>query len=251
MDKKTFEGKVVLVTGANAGIGETAATMFRDAGAKVFAVARRKEALDAARAKHHDIHWVLADTSNASQIVPAVEAVVREAGKLDVVVNNAAVFMFGPLEGSTEQMVRAQLEVNVLGPTLVARAALPALKESRGCIVNVGSAAGHKPAPGGSIYAATKAALESLTRSWALELAPAGIRVNLVAPGPTETPGFAKMGPSPEVQAMMRAAFLKGVPLARVASTEEIARWILDVARPDVTWMTGAILAIDGGMSLT
>ena len=90
--------------------------------------------------------------------------------------------------------VQAQFETNVYGATFVAQAALPALKASRGAIVNISSAAGHKPSPGGGHYAASKAALESLTRSWALELAPHGVRVNAVAAGPTETPGFDKTG---------------------------------------------------------
>jgi NAD(P)-dependent dehydrogenase (short-subunit alcohol dehydrogenase family) len=148
-------------------------------------------------------------------------------------------------------MARAQFEPNVYGTVFAARAAVPALRSSRGSIVNIGSAAGHKPAAGASIYAATKAAVESLTRSWALELAPAGVRVNAIAPGPTETAGFDKLGVPPEAVPAVKAAFVKQVPLGRMASTEEVARWIVAVADPAVTWMTGQILSIDGGMSLT
>jgi NAD(P)-dependent dehydrogenase (short-subunit alcohol dehydrogenase family) len=248
---KAFDDKVVLVTGANSGIGETAALAFEEGGARVFGLVRRKEALEAARARHPQIHWVLADVANSAQVNAAVESVVREAGKLDVLVNNAAIFQIAPLEASTDELVRSQFEINVLGATFVTRAALTALKASRGTIVNLSSAAGHKAVPGAAIYGATKAAIESLTRSWALELAPHGVRVNAIAPGPTETPVFDKTGLPPEAIPTVKAAFVKQVPLGRMASTEEVVRWVIAIADPGVTWMTGQILSIDGGMSLT
>ncbi|HEY4118115.1 MAG TPA: SDR family oxidoreductase [Byssovorax sp.] len=248
---KGFEGKVVIVTGANSGIGEAAAVGFADKGARVYGIARRKDALEAARARHPKIQWALADVANAADVKAAIEATAREAGRVDVLVNNAAIFAFAPLEAATEAMIRAQLDVNVLGLTFATQAALPALKASRGSIVNVGSAAGHKPAPGGSHYAATKAAVESMTRSWALELAPHGVRVNAVAPGPTETPGFDKLDVPSDMVAAVKAEFVKQVPLGRMASAAEVARWIVLVGDPSVTWMTGHVLAIDGGMSLT
>ena len=242
---KAYEEKVVLVTGANAGIGETIAAAFEKAGASVYAMARRKDALESARARHPGIHWLLADVSQPSQVATAVQALVREAGRLDVVVNNAGVFTFAPLEQTTEEMLRSQFDVNVFGATFVAQAALPALKASRGSIVNISSAAGHKPAPGASHYGATKAALESLTRSWALELAAAGVRVNAIAPGPIETAGFKKL--APEVQ----QAFVSQAPLGRAGTEEEIAHWVVAIADPSVTWVTGQVLSIDGGMSLS
>jgi NAD(P)-dependent dehydrogenase (short-subunit alcohol dehydrogenase family) len=126
-----------------------------------------------------------------------------------------------------------------------------ALEVSRGTIVNISSAAGHKAAPGAAHYGASKAALESLTRSWALELAPHGIRVNAIAPGPTETPVFRKAGLPEEMVQPVKEAFVKQVPLGRMASTEEVVRWVVAIAEPSGTWVTGQVLSIDGGMSLT
>jgi len=134
---------------------------------------------------------------------------------------------------------------------LITQAAIAALTASKGSNVNIGSAAGHKPVPGGSSYGATKAAVESLTRSWALELAPKGIRVDVVCPGPTETPVFGKLPIPAEMVPAVKAQFTAQVPLGRMASTEEVAKWVVAIADPSVTWMTGAILSIDGGMSLT
>jgi len=248
---KTFEGNLVLVTGANSGIGESAAAAFHAAGATVYGLARRQDALDAARSRHPKIRWLLADVTKPAQVKAAIDRVVAEAGRLDVLVNNAAIFAVAPLEESNEELVRSQFEVNVFGLTFVTQAALPALKASKGSIINLSSAAGHKAVPGGAHYGATKAAVESLTKSWALELAPHGVRVNAVAPGPTETAVFDKLPIPAAMVPMVKAKFVEQVPLGRIAASDEVARWIVSVAEPGVTWMTGHILAIDGGMSLT
>ncbi len=147
--------------------------------------------------------------------------------------------------------MRAQFSINVVGPILAVQAALPALKASRGAILNISSAAGHRPTPGASVYASTKAAIESLTQSWAVELAPHGVRVNAVAPGPVDTPVFGKIGVPPEMIPAVKDSFAKQVPLGRLAAIDEIVHWIVAMGNPGVTWMTGQILSIDGGMSLT
>ena len=245
-----FHGKVVLVTGANSGIGEAAAMQFVEAGATVFGIARRKDALEEARKRHPKIKWLLADVSKPDEARAVVGAVVKEGGRLDVVVNNAGIGTFGPLEALTDAQIREQFEVNVFGVSSVTAAALAALKTSKGTIVNISSTAGHKAMAGASHYAASKAALESLTRSWAAELAPAGVRVNAIAPGPTDTPVFGKLGAPPEAIDGLKAAFVKQVPLGRLATSAEVAKWIVAISAPSVTWITGQIFSVDGGMGL-
>jgi NAD(P)-dependent dehydrogenase (short-subunit alcohol dehydrogenase family) len=246
----SYEGKVVLVTGANSGIGEATAIALLKAGAKVYGTARREGVLAQVRVRHAGVHWVLADVRDAASTRKAVEAVVGEAGRLDVLVNNAGAFRPGPLEASSPADIALQFETNVYGLTYATQAALAALRKTKGSIVNISSAAGHKPGPGFSLYAASKAAVESLTRSWALELAPYGIRVNAIAPGPVETPVFVNAGLPADMIAGMKEGLTKSLPLGRMAQPDEIAHWIVLVADPTSTWMTGQILSVDGGMSL-
>src|SRR5690606_14740569 len=139
---------------------------------------------------------------------------------------------------------------NILGPTLLSQAALPSLKASKGSIVNVSSTFGHKAAPQISHYAASKAALEHLTRCWALELAPFHIRVNAVAPGPTETEILARSGLSNDAIDELKRAEAKQVPLQRRGTPEEIAAWIVNLSNPEATWITGQVIAVDGGLSI-
>src|SRR5690606_22390790 len=133
------------------------------------------------------------------------------------------------------------------GPTLLARAALPHLKRTRGSISNVSSTFGHRPSPGAAHYGASKAALEHLTRPWALELAADGVRVNAVAPGPTETPMLERSGLTPEQVAAIKEAEAQRIPLGRRGEPEEVARWIVLLASPESAWVTGQVVGVDGG----
>jgi NAD(P)-dependent dehydrogenase (short-subunit alcohol dehydrogenase family) len=247
---RAFDGKIVLVTGANSGIGEAIALAFLEGGATVFGLVRRNEALEESRRRHPMIRWVLADVANAKEVKPAIEAVIKEAGRLDVLVNNAGIYHFSSLEETSEELVRRQFEINVFGTTFATQAALPALKKSRGCVINNASILGHKPSTDAGIYAATKAAIESLTRSWAIELAPFGVRVNAVAPGPIDTPGFEKSGIPASGLAKVKEDLKRKVPLGRLGTSQEVARWAVALAGSDASWITGQIFGIDGGSGI-
>lgn len=248
---QSSEKRVVLISGASSGIGEAAATLLQGTGAVVYGLTSGPATLAAARERHPKIRWLSANVASRAEVSAAVETVVAEAGRLDTLVNNAGIYKFAPLEASDDAVLRSQFEVNVYGVVYLTQASLSALKKSRGSIVNVSSTSARKAMPDQSLYAATKAAVESLTRSWALELAPSGVRVNAIAPGPTETEGVARLPIPKEMFEVMKQHILKQVPLGRMATSEEVAQWIVTLSDPKVTWLTGQVLGIDGGLSVS
>ena len=186
--------RVAIVTGAGSGIGRATALAFARAGAHVLAVGRRAEALERTAAAHPGIAVFPADITADGAPQAVVDAAADRWGGVDVLVNNAGATAVMPLAEADPGRVAGLFALNVTAPILLAKAALSYLRARRGAIVNVSSTYGHRPLPGGAPYAASKGALEQLTRSWALELAPDGIRVNAVAPGPTESEALAAAG---------------------------------------------------------
>ncbi len=244
----SYAGKVALVTGAGSGIGEAAAMALIASGATVYGLTSNQTTLAAAREKHPDIRWLAADVSKRTEVDLAVESA-TSGGRLDLLVNNAGIYKLASLEASDEAMVRSQFDVNILGAIFVTQAALPTLRSSRGAIVNVSATSARKASPGQVVYAATKGALEAFTRSLASELAKDGIRVNAVAPGPTMTGGVAKMREAMKMPANALEQVSRLIPLGRIGTAEEIAHWILALGDPQVTWVTGQIIGVDGGMT--
>lgn len=213
-------------------------------------VGRRAAPLDEVAGVSERIVPMPADLLHESDIDRVVQSANSRWGRIDVLVNNAGAFVQSPLEAMAPQAVTSLLSLNVLAPSLLVRAGLPFLKATQGSIINISSTFGHKAAPGISHYAASKAALEHLTRCWALELAPDRIRVNAVAPGPTETGILASSGLPPAVIDQIKADEAAQVPLGRRGDSEEIATWIVNLADPSASWVTGQVIAIDGGLSV-
>ncbi len=241
-----LHGKVVIVTGGSSGIGRAAAL-----GARVVITGRRAAPLEAAAAGHSDIVAVVADAADAEDAGRVVGEAVERWGRLDALVNNAGAGAILPLAEATAEKVQRILAVNVLGPSLLAAAALPHLAATTGSIVNISSTFGHRPAAGLAHYAASKAALEHLTRCWALELAPQGIRVNAVAPGPTESGALTgMMGLSPAQAAAVEKQERERIRLGRRGEPDEVASWIVQLADPAAGWVTGQVIAVDGGLGL-
>ncbi|HEY8431670.1 MAG TPA: SDR family oxidoreductase, partial [Sandaracinaceae bacterium] len=240
---------VAIVTGGGTGIGRATALEFARRGARVLITGRRGEPLDETAAQVDGIVPVVADVTSEEGARRVVDRAIERWGRIDTLVNNAGMFAARLLAGADAETVAALFATNVLGPTLLARAALPHLKATRGAIINVSSTFGHKPSPGAAHYGASKAALEHMTRSWALELAGEGVRVNAVAPGPTETPMLERSGLTPEQVAAVREAEARRIPLGRRGEPEEVARWIVLLASPESAWVTGQVIAVDGGLA--
>jgi NAD(P)-dependent dehydrogenase (short-subunit alcohol dehydrogenase family) len=248
----TFGDKVVIVTGGGSGIGRATALGFAKQGARVIITGRRLSALESAAADHPNIAALVADAAASDDAQRTVGEAVARWGRLDVLVNNAGAGAILPLVDSTADQVARIFATNVFGPSLLAAAAVHHLKAVKGAIVNVSSTYGHKPVAGLSHYAASKAALEHMTRCWALELAPHGIRVNAVAAGPTESGALTgMMGLSPQVAAAVEEQERSQIPLKRRGHPDDVAQWIVRLASADSGWVTGQVIGVDGGLGVT
>jgi len=241
--------KVALVTGGNRGIGLAAARLFTAEGAALFLVGRNRE-LGEAAARELGATFVPADVRLAADCQRAVAETLRAGGRLDVLVNAAGVvFRNRSVEQTTEEEWDITLGTNLKGAFLMSKYALPALRQSRGTIVNVASYAGLVGFPGAAAYAASKAGLINLTRTIALDHAREGIRANCVCPGSVETDmlheAWQLYGDVDEARRVWAAKH----PLGRIATPEEVARSILFLAGEEASFITGAVLPVDGGIT--
>jgi NAD(P)-dependent dehydrogenase (short-subunit alcohol dehydrogenase family) len=247
----SMDGMVAIVTGGGAGIGLATARRFARAGARVLVTGRRGAALNAALAGEVGIEGIVADAGDDEDASRTIGEAVGRWGRLDVLVNNAGAAWPVALAELTPSRIRNTYAVNVFGAAFLAAAALPHLEKTRGTIINVSSTLATKALPGFADYAASKAALEQMTRCWALELAPRGIRVNAIAPGPVETAFLeTQMGFSAEEAEALRQHERALIPLGRRGEPKDIAAWILALAGPESGWVTGQVLGIDGGLAI-
>jgi len=250
-----FDGKTVLVTGAAKGIGHAVALHMAREGAGVAMLDRDRASLEAAAAEVNQIRSgsalaLAADVSSSAEVAGAVESAVGHFSSIDVLVNNAGIHFARAIDAYTDEEWQRVFAVNVNGAFYATRAALPALRRSRGVVINVSSMTALVGQSHGAAYVASKGALVSLTRALALELAPDGIRVNCVCPAGVDTPlmrSWAATLPDPE-------AVLKGQAemhlLNRLATAGDIAAAIAFLASPAAAFITGTVLPVEGGATL-
>jgi NAD(P)-dependent dehydrogenase (short-subunit alcohol dehydrogenase family) len=242
-----LDGRTALVTGATSGIGLAAARALAAEGAYVFLTGRRKEQLDEAVAAigADRATGIRADVTDLADL-DRVMAAVGESGRgLDVLFANAGIGEFAVLGEITWEHYAETFNTNVGGIVFTVQKALPLLKNGSSVIL-CGSNVDKKALPAMSVYAASKTAIRSFGRSWAAELVERGVRVNTIAPGPTETPGM--LGLSPDTEEL-RAGLTATVPMKRIARPEETAGVVVFLASDRSSFMTGAEVYVDGGAS--
>jgi NAD(P)-dependent dehydrogenase (short-subunit alcohol dehydrogenase family) len=236
-----LNGKTVVITGGSSGIGLATARRFVAEGATVFMMGRRQERLDAAVAAiGGDVHAVRGDVANSQDLDRLYDAVRQAGRRIDVVFANAGAAIAGALGDISEEDFDAIVGVNMRGTLFTVQKALP-LMNDRGAIVLTGSIAGVKGRAGRSVYAASKAALRSFTRSWASDLRERGIRVNLISPGPTET------GSLVNASQMALDELASPILRRRLGQPDEIAAAVLFLASDDAAFVNATELFADGG----
>ncbi len=242
-----LRGKVAVITGANSGIGLATAKLFAAEGARVFMTGRRKEELDAAVAQvGHNSHGIEGDVANLADLDRLFQVVKDEAGAIDILFANAGLGEFAGLGEITEDHFDRTFDVNVKGTLFTVQKALPLLRDG-GSIILTGSTAASTGIPAFSVYSASKAAIRSFARSWILDLAPRKIRVNVLAPGATSTPGWHALAPSEAARVEMIRLTEATTPLGRLGDPDETARAALFLASDESSFVTGSELFVDGG----
>src|SRR6478752_5892550 len=242
---------VVLITGALTGIGRATAIAFAKEGARLVVAGRREDAglqlIAELREQGAEAEFLKADVRHDEEVRDLVDRTVARFGRLDVAVNNAgAEGEVGPITQQTAESYAATFDTNVLGVILSMKHEVRVMQgQGSGSIINISSTYGHVGAAGASVYVGSKHAVEGITKSVALEIAQSGIRVNAVAPGPTDTGMLTRFTGTPE----NKAALVTTVPMARLGLSEELANAIVFIASEGASYITGHVLNVDGGKS--
>ncbi len=248
---KKLEGKIAVITGGTTGIGLATAQLFANEGAHVIVTGRNPETLAQARSTLGDSAEVIASDAGDPEAVQSLfDGIKAKHGRVDVLFLNAGIAKFGGLDEFPLEAAQQLLQVNFLGPWLALKHASPLFKEGSSVILNT-SAVNQKGVPGSSVYAATKAAVRSLARTATVELAPKGVRVNAISPGPIETPIYGKLGMSAAEVEGFAGSILTQVPAGKFGKAEDIAHAALYLASSDSAYVYGAELSVDGGFAQT
>lgn len=249
MNQQRFHGKVAVVTGGNSGIGLAAAQAFASEGARVAILGRDPKTLASAKATlGPGAIAVQGDVARIADVDKLFATVKQEAGRVDALFVNAGIGRFVPIELVDEDLFDAQFAVNVKGAFFTIQRALPLMPRGGAIVINASSVIDQGLA-NSSVYTATKAAVASFARSLSRELAGRGVRLNVVNPGPIETPIFDRMGlPAADLEAMA-GSIRSQVPMDRFGSSAEVANTVLFLASDEATYIHGSSIHVDGGMA--
>src|SRR6201994_3108314 len=247
-----MDNRVVLVTGALSGFGHAAAIAFAKKGANVVVSGRRDEAgmplAEELRSLGSVAEFINADVRREDDVRALVDQTVAQFGRLDVAVNNAGTEgQVGPITDQTAETYAATFDTNVLGVILSMKHEVRVMQgQGGGNIITISSTYGHEGAAGASVYVGSKHAVEGISKSVALELVKSGIRVNVVAPGTTDTDMLTRFTGTPD----NKAGLVATVPMERLGLPEEIAAGIVFIASDDASYITGTVLNVDGGLTV-
>lgn len=249
--KNHWHNKVAIITGGSSGIGKATALALSAFGAKVLITGRDEAKLADVTTTNEAIFAVQADSAEPASGAKIINSALDRWSRIDLIINNAGAGQPLPITTYDADLIAKMAAINITAPSLLVKEGHEALRETKGAIVNIGSAVSRNAVPMVAHYAATKAALENLTRSWAIELASDGIRVNAVAPGPVESGALTgMMGLTDEMAEQIEAQETAQIPLGRRGVPEDIVPWILQLGSSENAWLTGQTLTIDGGWSL-
>ena len=247
---QTLNNQTALVTGAGSGNGQDIAVKLAQMGANVVITGRKEAPLKETAALHGNISYIVADAGKTEDVSRILAEIKQKFNRLDIIVNNAGMAPVTPIAKQTLAEFDAVFNINVRAVVDLTTQALPLLKESKGSIINIGSAVANQPLPNMSIYSASKAALKTLTFVWAKELAPNGIRVNNIAVGPIETPIYEKTDLSTEEAQAHKDRITSLVPLGRFGQLKDISAIVALLVSEEGSFITGADIAVDGGFGI-
>ncbi len=243
----SLQGRIAVITGGSTGIGLATARRFVAEGASVFITGRRKPELDKAVAGiGGDVVGIQADSANLADLDRVFETVRASKGRVDILVANAGILEHATIEDVTEAHFDRLFSVNVKGLVFTVQKALPLMPDG-GAIVLMSSTVAFKGLGRSGVYAATKAAIRSFARNWIVDLKARKIRVNVISPGPIDTPGFVDAAPDPATAKAIADRLAAQVPLGRIGDPDEVARTTVFLVSDAASFINGADIQVDGG----
>ena len=240
--------KVAVVTGGGSGLGRDCANRLARDGFSVAVIGRRANRLKARRGEK--LHPYVCDVADAGEIDATVLAILGDLGRIDVVVNSAGVIRLEPVDAITQENLRYTIDINLLGTINVCLACIPALKKTKGAIVNLSSNVADRPFPGSAAYAATKGGIDSFSKALALELAPHGVRVNVVSPALVRSEIYTSSGMDEQTYRQLLVSQGRLFPLGRSGEPSDVSELVSYLVSERASWMTAEVIVLDGGNSV-